>query len=78
MGLVNLIARHGRVEDDRLVAECGKSVVATRAVQRQFRERQSQKTYLAVLLGRPALDSFDVDAPIAQHPRDKMLSVAVP
>jgi 23S rRNA-/tRNA-specific pseudouridylate synthase len=56
----------------------GKSVVATRAVQRQFRERQTQKTYLAVCLGSPALDSFEVAAPIAQHPHDKMLSIAVP
>ena len=52
-------------------------MLATRAVQRQFREREAGKTYLAVLLGRPAQDAFECSAPIAEHPHDRTRSVVV-
>lgn len=55
-----------------------KSVVAARDIQRQFRKRFAQKTYLAVLLGDVTDDRFVVDAPIAVDPHDKTLSVVVP
>ena len=55
-----------------------KTVVAARGIQQQFRERDAQKEYLAVLRGRPAEDTFECDEPIAGDPNDKTLSVVVP
>lgn len=56
----------------------GKTVRAAREINRQFRERVTEKAYLAVLLGVPADDSFEVDVPIATDPENKQLSLAVP
>ena len=55
-----------------------KTVIAARSVHRQFARREAEKTYLAVLLGSPAADAFEIDALIAEHPTEKTLSVVVP
>ena len=54
-----------------------KNVLAARHVTRQFAARTTQKSYLAILLGDPAEDAFECDAPIAAHPTDSKRSVVV-
>jgi len=53
-----------------------KSLHAAAHVSEQFRRRQVRKSYLAVLLGSPSEDAFEVDVPIATDPLDPQLSVA--
>ncbi len=53
----------------------GKTLSAARSLSHQFASRSLSKTYLAVLCGLPADDSFEVNAAIARHP-DKPISVA--
>lgn len=53
----------------------GKTLLATRDVHRQFRQRSVSKTYLAVSAGVPPQESFDVDAPIGRHDALKLARV---
>ncbi|MSQ33451.1 MAG: RluA family pseudouridine synthase [Dehalococcoidia bacterium] len=45
-----------------------KNDAALVALQAQFKGRQVEKSYLALVTGVPARDAFAVDAPIARHP----------
>lgn len=49
----------------------GKTLLATREIHRQFRQRTVGKTYLAVAAGVPARTAFTVDAAIGRHTTDK-------
>lgn len=41
---------------------------AAKHLQKQFAERKVEKTYLAVVEGKPALEEAKIDLPIARHP----------
>lgn len=49
----------------------GKTLLATREIHRQFRQRTVGKTYLAIAAGVPARTAFTVDAAIGRHTTDK-------
>lgn len=53
----------------------GKTLLATRDIHRQFRQRSVAKSYLAISAGVPLETSFEVDAPIGRHDIDKMARV---
>ena len=46
------------------------NLAAQRHLSHQFQNNQVEKEYLALVLGRPATASGDIDAPIGRHPTD--------
>ena len=50
-----------------------KSAFAHQHVDRQLRERELRREYLALVQGRVVAESGEVDAPIGRHPRDPSL-----
>jgi 23S rRNA pseudouridine1911/1915/1917 synthase len=45
---------------------CGRTAAASRALMRAFQEGGVEKEYLAIVEGWPALDAFEVDAPLLE------------
>ncbi len=55
-----------------------KTASAGAEMQRQFRDREIEKTYLAVVQGHPAADCGTIDHPIGRHPVARMRMAQVP
>jgi 23S rRNA pseudouridine1911/1915/1917 synthase len=54
-----------------------KTSAAQRHVSHQFQNNTTEKQYLALVVGRPAADEGEVDAPLARHPSDpKRMAIA--
>jgi 23S rRNA pseudouridine1911/1915/1917 synthase len=48
-----------------------KNDLAHRHLARQFKQHVVRKEYLALVYGKSSEDAFEVDGPIARHPRDR-------
>jgi len=55
-----------------------KNDAAHLSLSRQLKERKVEKTYLALVEGRPKLPEGEIDRPIARHPRDRKRMAIVP
>src|SRR5947208_3150423 len=52
-------------------------IAAQRHLSHQFQNNTVEKEYLALVVGRPATDEGEIDAPIAPHPTDKLRMTTV-
>jgi len=55
-----------------------KTEAAKVALQRQFRARQVQKTYLALVVGHPRPDAATIKLPVGRHPSRPLQQAVVP
>src|SRR5690606_5609383 len=46
------------------VLACGRGIAATRALKYSFARRETEKSYLAIAVGRIASDAFTIDVPM--------------
>lgn len=60
---------HRLDRDTSGVIIAAKDSVTKRLLQKQFQDRKAHKTYLAIVSGRPKLDSATLDLPIERNPK---------